>query len=57
MSPMYDYRCGDCASKFTVKQEFTDDSVPDCPVCEKPMQKIFQATPTIFRGGGWGGSK
>jgi putative FmdB family regulatory protein len=52
--PMYDYRCPQCAAKFMVKQEFTDDSIPDCPVCEKPMQKEYKPTPAIFRGTGWG---
>lgn len=54
---MYEYRCPDCAALFMVKQEFMDDSIPNCPTCEKPMNKVFQATPTIFRGNGWGGQK
>lgn len=55
--PQYEYRCPECASKFLITQDFDDNSIPDCINCEKPMQKVFHATPTIFRGDGWAGKK
>jgi putative FmdB family regulatory protein len=55
--PQYDWRCQEDKSLLTLHQDFSDNSIPDCPVCNKPMAKVFQATPAIFRGGGWGGSK
>jgi predicted nucleic acid-binding Zn ribbon protein len=39
------------------KKEFHDDTNPDCIVCEKPMRKVFSATPAHFRGNGWGGKR
>jgi len=55
--PTYQYRCKDCKAFMELHQSFYDDSIPDCVKCEKPMSKVIQATPAIFRGGGWGGSK
>ena len=50
--PTYDYKCEEC--KITVE---TNHSVfehgPSC--CGKPMQKVFTAVPTIFKGDGWAG--
>jgi putative FmdB family regulatory protein len=53
--PTYSWRCYADGSSIELYQTFTDDSIPNCPVCQKPMSKIIHATPTHFRGGGWGG--
>jgi len=53
--PNYDFRCKKCKAFITRHQGFYDDSIPDCPTCKTPMNKIIYATPAVFRGGGWGG--
>ena len=55
--PQYQFRCDECASYFLMQMEFTDNSIPDCINCEKPMRKVYHATPAIFRGDGWTGKK
>jgi len=44
-------------SQVEMYQSFEDSSIPNCPICNEQMSKQFQATPAIFRGGGWGKSK
>ena len=55
--PVYEWRCEADKSYLELRQDFSDNSIPDCPVCGDPMNKVFQATPTHFKGGGWGGQK
>ena len=55
--PTYSYKCFNDSSSIEMYQTFNDDSVPNCPLCQKPMQKVIHATPAHFRGGDWGGSK
>lgn len=55
--PTYIYRCNDDLTTFELWKNFTDESVPDCPRCKKPMSKVYTANPPIFRGDGWAGKK
>jgi len=55
--PTYAYKCYEDGSSIEMYQTFDDNSVPDCPLCQKQMQKVIHATPAHFRGGGWGASK
>ena len=51
--PNYDYRCEVCGGVQEIYKQFGDDSIPVC--CQQSMSIIFQATPAVFKGGGWGG--
>ena len=53
--PFYEFRCNECAVNLDIYFGFTDKQESTCPHCEKPMVKVLQATPAVFRGGGWGG--
>lgn len=50
--PNYDYRCEQCQITVEVSHSVSEHG-PSC--CGKPMQKVFAATPAIFKGDGWGG--
>lgn len=63
--PNYDYRCDNCGYTEQVRHSFTEDyngdicytfdgDVYDETSCPGSMQRVFQATPAIFRGNGWG---
>ena len=52
MMPNYDYRCEQCQITVEVSHSVSEHG-PSC--CGKPMQKVFAATPAIFKGDGWGG--
>ena len=48
--PNYDYRHLDekgdeCEETFEVFQAMSDEPLTTCPICEKPVQKVFSATP------------
>lgn len=51
--PNYDYKCSICGMVREIYREFGEDSVPTC--CQSSMERVWSATPAIFRGGGWGG--
>ena len=55
--PTYEYRCKYDNSFMELHQGFHDNTVPQCPLCGKDMNKVILATPAIFRGDGWGKSK
>lgn len=52
MMPTYDYRCEKCQMTVEVMHSVSEHG-PKC--CEQPMNKLFSATPAIFKGDGWGG--
>ena len=52
MMPTYDYRCEKCQITVEVMHSVSEHG-PKC--CEQPMNKVFSATPAIFKGDGWGG--
>lgn len=52
--PRYDYRCDNCLVTTEVQRSFhIEPEAPLCPKCDKPMQRVFDATPAIFKGDGW----
>ena len=55
--PTYEFRCVVDKSMVEIQQGFYDNTIPNCPLCGNEMNKVFQATPAVFRGGGWGGKK
>ena len=55
--PFYDYECPKDGIIIAIYKTFSDETVPNCETCGTETVKKFEATPAIFRGGGWGGSK
>jgi len=53
--PKYDYKCEKCGSVVEITRSFDEDSSPMCTTCNSTMVRQWNATPAIFRGGGWGG--
>jgi predicted nucleic acid-binding Zn ribbon protein len=55
----YDFYCEVCSKIATIERSIKDklDRVPYCVDCTKPMIRIYNPTPAIFKGKGWGGSK
>ena len=56
MSPVYIFKCYKCSKQESIYFGFNDKHEVDCE-CGNAMSKVIGATPAIFRGGGWGGSK
>jgi putative FmdB family regulatory protein len=50
--PIYEYRCDD-GHRFEVMQSMTDDPVPACRVCSKPVQRVFHPVAVHFKGSGF----
>lgn len=55
--PKYDFRCPQCEKVVEIYKDFKDDTLPTCGECNVDLSKVFQATPAVFRGGGWGGQQ
>jgi len=55
----YEYSCGMCEKAITISRPITDQLSRDpyCESCMIPMKRVYSATPAIFKGKGWGGSK
>jgi predicted nucleic acid-binding Zn ribbon protein len=54
----FDYRCEVCSSTKTEKRPIGElERMPYCDSCVIPMRRVYNATPAIFKGSGWGGSK
>jgi putative FmdB family regulatory protein len=53
--PTYDYRCDDCGHEFDVFQRMSEDSLTDCPHCERPNLRrlIGSGAGIIFKGSGF----
>ena len=51
--PHYDYKCPICEGNSTVYFTFDDIHSVECPKCHVQMNKVFQATPSHFKGTGW----
>lgn len=55
MTPSYDFRCPNCSTSIEVKRSLDESTVaPTCGDCLVAMEKVFHATPAIFKGTGWG---
>jgi putative FmdB family regulatory protein len=53
--PFYEFNCEQCNLSIDVYFNFTDNQEPKCTHCDTLMVKVIQATPAVFKGGGWGG--
>ena len=54
---IYEYKCGVCSRVQTVKRPMVElERSPYCDYCVIPMERLYDATPAIFRGKGWGKS-
>lgn len=52
--PVYDYKCIVCNAQYS--QERSIHAEADTPICcGMNMERVWQATPAHFKGGGWGG--
>lgn len=52
--PLYTYRCKECEHEFDIRQSFSEDSLTDCPNCEKPaLRKVINQVGVVFRGSGF----
>ena len=50
--PKYDFKCGQCGVVNEIERSIGEDTTPIC--CNQNMIRIWNATPTIFKGTGWG---
>ena len=52
--PLYTYRCKECEHEFDIRQSFSEDSLTDCPNCEKPaLRKVINQVGVVFKGTGF----
>ena len=52
--PNYEYKCNDCAHKFTVFQKITDKPVKKCPKCDGNVERLISGgTGFILKGSGF----
>jgi putative FmdB family regulatory protein len=51
--PTYQYSCTDCGHFFEVFQNFSDDSLTECPECGGTLRKVFNAVGVVFKGSGF----
>lgn len=51
--PRYDYRCGQCAHEFELRQSFSSEPVATCPNCAGVAARQIHAPPVFFKGSGW----
>jgi putative FmdB family regulatory protein len=52
--PTYTYYCENCGFSKEFKHHWTVMYSHFCPYCKKPMQRIFEPAPAIFKRGGTG---
>jgi Zn finger protein HypA/HybF involved in hydrogenase expression len=53
--PFYEFKCAKCSKQEEKYFSFQEKHELKCVKCKKEMNKVIQATPAVFRGGGWGG--
>lgn len=52
--PLYTYRCKECEHEFDIRQSFSEDSLTDCPNCEKSaLRKVINQVGVVFKGTGF----
>jgi putative FmdB family regulatory protein len=52
--PTYEYKCALCSMTEVHSRNIDDrDQLPTCRDCNITMDRIWQATPTHFKGGGF----
>lgn len=55
----YEFKCDKCGSYYTITRSIELDGDVDggnCLQCQMPLTRIWAATPSIFKGTGWGKS-
>jgi putative FmdB family regulatory protein len=55
--PFYDYKCESCGEIYNIHHGFHQVDPITCSKCEIEMVKQIAATPAIFKGTGWAGTK
>jgi putative FmdB family regulatory protein len=49
----YEYTCSNCGIAVTIERKMTEEeSVPKCD-CGLMMSRVWSATPTVFKAGGF----
>ena len=53
--PTYQYACTDnqCGNRFELVQSFTDPAATECPVCQRPVRKVYGSVGVVFKGSGF----
>jgi putative FmdB family regulatory protein len=51
---LYDYKCVECHSTYTVEHSVNETPDVLCVTCKKSMRKLFSAPAVSFKGNGWG---
>jgi putative FmdB family regulatory protein len=53
--PTYQYACTnpDCGNRFELVQSFTDAAADQCPVCGRPVRKVYGSVGVVFKGAGF----
>jgi putative FmdB family regulatory protein len=51
--PIYEYECGECLSKFEIKQSFHDEAKAVCRRCGGQARRVFKPVPIVFKGSGF----
>lgn len=53
--PTYTYHCRSCDQDFEIKQNFKDDPLSDCVLCQAhdSVYRVIQPTGVVFKGSGW----
>jgi putative FmdB family regulatory protein len=53
--PTYQYACTnpECGNRFELVQSFTDPAASACPVCGKPVRKVYGSVGVVFKGSGF----
>ena len=51
--PIYEYECALCKFRFEKKQQFHEEPVAKCPICEGKVNRVLHPTPIIFKGSGF----
>jgi putative FmdB family regulatory protein len=58
LMPSYEYQCEQCQKIVEIYRSFDEkEKDHNCTECGVTLKRKWTATPAIFRGGGWGGSK
>ena len=54
--PSYDYKCDQCEETREYKHPMSETMDHfECPLChEGLLHKVFNPTPSVFKGQGWG---
>jgi putative FmdB family regulatory protein len=53
--PTYQYACTnpECGNRFELVQSFTDAAADECPVCGRPVRKVYGSVGVVFKGAGF----